>query len=306
MLVVKVDVNVKLLEGAPSTSTAVASRRVLAVVCVVSRRHTYSLRLISISRVSFTGGGGDGGAGGGGGVGERALTTPTKQSVPNLDLASAQLTVVNVPVVGDDLLNDGRADFWFWSWRWRWGRRRWRRRRGRSTLFLASDDDLVSYDFAVVLRRGFCAGATDDKLLALASNQLAAVACWRWKTPFAASDCQGTPFSAGVPTITAEFSAVCTNLKVAVFFLEADRASLSRHVAAMATDLAARSADVDVVASAASETHFVIIHLTWGRSADGSDRGPITTAEDDVITLGGTARLLAASDCDVVALNLAH
>lgn len=89
MLMVEVDINVKLVEGAPSASTAVASRRVLADVCGVFRWHTYSLRLISISSVSFSGGGGDGGAGGGGGVGERALTTPAKQLAPNLYLAGA-------------------------------------------------------------------------------------------------------------------------------------------------------------------------------------------------------------------------
>ena len=49
---------------------------------------THSRRLISISRVSFSGGGGDGGAGGGGGVGVRALTTPVRLSVLNLDCVS--------------------------------------------------------------------------------------------------------------------------------------------------------------------------------------------------------------------------
>jgi hypothetical protein len=49
---------------------------------------THSRRLISISRVSFSGGGGDGGAGGGGGVGVRALTTPVRQLAFNSDCIS--------------------------------------------------------------------------------------------------------------------------------------------------------------------------------------------------------------------------
>jgi hypothetical protein len=215
--------------------------------------------------------------------------------------------VINVPVVRDNLLDNRRSDFWLRSWRRGWRRRRWRRRGGRGALFFASDDDLVSYDFAVVLGRRLGAWAADDKLLALPSNQLAASAYWRRKTPLAASDCQGSAFSAGVSAVAAEFAAVCTELKVTVLFLEADRASLSRHVAAMATDLAARGAEVYVVASAAaSEANLLVVHLTWGRSADGSHGRAITAAEDNVIALRGAARLLAAADCDVVALNLSH
>lgn len=75
----------------------------------------------------FTGGG-DGGAGGGGGVGLRALTTPAKMSVRSLNYhVCALLTMVDVSVVCDDLLDDRRADFWLWSWRRWWGR--WRGRR---------------------------------------------------------------------------------------------------------------------------------------------------------------------------------
>jgi hypothetical protein len=215
-------------------------------------------------------------------------------------------TVIDVPVVSDNLLNNGRTDFWLRSWRRWWGRRRWGRRRGGSTLFLTPDNDLVSHNLAVVGGGRLSARAADDKLLALPSHQLAAVACRRGQAPLAASNRQRTPFSAAVSTIAAEFSAVCANLKLSVLFLEADRLPLSRDVAAMAADFAARSTEVDVVTSAASEAHFVVVHLTRGRSADGAYRGPITTAEDNVAALWGTPRLLAAADCDVVALNLAH
>ena len=55
---------------------------------MASKVGTHSRRLISISRVSLIGGGGDGGAGGGGGVGERALTTPVRLSVLDVDAFS--------------------------------------------------------------------------------------------------------------------------------------------------------------------------------------------------------------------------
>ena len=214
--------------------------------------------------------------------------------------------MVDVPVVSDDLLDDRRPDFWLWSWRRRWGRRRGRRRGRRSALLFESDDDFVSNDFPVVLWWGLGARAADDKLLALPGNQLTTRAHGGWQAPLAAANRQRTSLSARVSAVTAKFPAVCTELKVAVVLLEADRASFSRDVAAVAAHFAAGSMEVDVAASAASKTHVIVIHLTRGRSADGSDRGPITTAEDDVIALGRTSRLLTAPDCDVVALHLSH
>jgi hypothetical protein len=75
-----VDVNfeVKILILATTTGTTTAASASLLDIALVSTRATYSLRLISISRVSLTGRGGEGGAGGGGGVGERARSTPER------------------------------------------------------------------------------------------------------------------------------------------------------------------------------------------------------------------------------------
>lgn len=42
MLMIKVDVNVKLLEGAPSAPTAVASRRMLVDVCGIQMAYILS------------------------------------------------------------------------------------------------------------------------------------------------------------------------------------------------------------------------------------------------------------------------
>ena len=68
---------------------------------------------MSISRVSFTARGGDGGAGGGGGVGERALSTPVILLVRILLVhLSVKLTVINVSVMCDDLLDNRRPDLW--------------------------------------------------------------------------------------------------------------------------------------------------------------------------------------------------
>jgi hypothetical protein len=78
LTILTIDVNLKieiLIFSSASRSTATTSRMLL-VEYDGKREITYSLRLISISRVSLTARGGDGGAGGGGGVGERALTTP--------------------------------------------------------------------------------------------------------------------------------------------------------------------------------------------------------------------------------------
>jgi hypothetical protein len=86
--------------------------------------------------------------------------------------------------------------------------------------------------------------------------------------------------------------------------LEADRASFSRDVPAVAADLAARSVEIDVVSTTAPEAHIVVIHLTRGRSADRSDWGTIATTEDDVVALWRAARLLTAFDCDVRLLNV--
>jgi hypothetical protein len=89
LVAVEVDINIELLEVAPSTSTAVAPGGWLGcVIYMASVVDTHSRRLISISRVSFSGGGGDGGAGGGGGVGVRALTTPVRLSVLDVDAFS--------------------------------------------------------------------------------------------------------------------------------------------------------------------------------------------------------------------------
>jgi hypothetical protein len=211
--------------------------------------------------------------------------------------------MVNVSVMCDDLLDDWGSNLRLWRWRRWWGRRGWRGRRTGCSLLLASDDDLVSYDFSVVRRR-FSAWTADDKLLALPSDQVAPVACWGRETPLAASNRQRAPLPAGVSAIAAEFSAVCTNLKVAVTLLEADRASFSRDVPAVAADLAARSVEVDVVSTTASEAHIVVVHLTRGRSADRSDWGTIATTEDDVVALWRAARLLTAFDCDVRLLNV--
>jgi len=147
-------------------------------------------------------------------------------------------TMVDMPVVGNNLLDDRRANFWLRRWRRWWRRWGWRGGRSRSSLFLASDDDFVSYDFAV-LGWGFGARTADDKLLALSGDQVAAVTGWGWKAPLTTSNCQGTPFSARVSAITAVLSALCMNLKVAVVLLEADGAPLSRHVPTVAADFTA-------------------------------------------------------------------
>jgi hypothetical protein len=67
---------------------------------------------MSISRVSFIARGGDGGDGIGGGVGERALSTPEMLSAKNKNAQRSELTVIDVSVMRNDLLDDGRPDFW--------------------------------------------------------------------------------------------------------------------------------------------------------------------------------------------------
>ena len=93
--------------------------------------------------------GGEGGAGGGGGgVGERALSTPAShQHHVSCQINHVQRTVVDVPVVGDDLLDDRRPDLWLrrWWWGW-WG---WRGLRRRRALFHAANDYFVLDDFAL-------------------------------------------------------------------------------------------------------------------------------------------------------------
>lgn len=84
--------------------------------------------------------------------------------------------MVNVSVMCDDLLDDRGSDLRLRSWRWGWRRRGWRGRRSGCSLLFAADDDLVSYDFAVVLRGRLGAWTADDKLLALPGDQIAAVA----------------------------------------------------------------------------------------------------------------------------------
>jgi hypothetical protein len=212
--------------------------------------------------------------------------------------------MVNVSVVCDDLLDDRGTNLWLRSWRWGWRRRGWRGRRSGCSLLLAADDDLVSYDFAVVLGRRLGTWTADDKLLALPSDQIAAVARWGRETPLAVSNRQGAPLSAGVPAIAAEFSAVCAELEVTVTLLEADRASFSRDVPAVAADFAARGVEVDVVSTAAPEAHIIVVHLTRGGSADRSHRGAIATAEDDVVALWRATGLLAALDGNVRLVNI--
>jgi hypothetical protein len=169
----------------------------------------------------------------------------------------------------DDLLDNGRSDLWFWHWR-RWGRRRGRRGRwgGRSLLF-TPDDDLVSYNLSIILGWRFRTWTADNELLALPGNQVAAIACWGRKAPLATSDGQGASFPARVSAITAELSTVRANLEIAVPLLKANGASFGGNVPAMATDFAARSVEVDVAATAASEAHVVVVNnLTRGRPAN--------------------------------------
>jgi hypothetical protein len=91
--------------------------------------------------------------------------------------------VVNVSVVRDDLLDDGRSNLRLW-WRW-W---EWSRRRGRRTLLPASDDDLVFDHFALATRwRGV--SATDYELLPLSCDHFPTHARRR-QTPLAISNDQ--------------------------------------------------------------------------------------------------------------------
>jgi hypothetical protein len=212
--------------------------------------------------------------------------------------------MVNVPVMCDDLLDNRRTDLWLRGWRRWWRRRGWRGRGSGCSLLLASDDDFVSYDLSVVLRGRFGAWTADNELLTLPSDQVAAVACWGRKTPLATSNRQRAPLPACVPAIAAEFSAVRPNLKVAVTLLEANGASFSGDVPAVAADFAARSVEVDVVSTTAPEAHIFVIHLTRGRSADGPYWGTVTTAEDNVVPLRRASRLLTAFDCDVGLINV--
>lgn len=219
--------------------------------------------------------------------------------------------MVNVSVMRDDLLNDRRANFrlrrW-WRRRWRWG---WGWRRSGSAFLLAPDDDLVPDDFARVGGWRLLTRTADDELLTLTSDQVTTIASRRRETPLATSNRQGAPFSAGVSSITTELSAVGTDFKIAVSLLEADGASFSRDVPAVAAHFTARSMEVDAITTAAaSEAHLVPLRLALWWAAG---RRTVSTAEDNVFTfdlaelgLSGT-RLLAASDGDIrlICLDLA-
>lgn len=222
-------------------------------------------------------------------------------------LKGCRLTVVDVTVVRDDLLDNRRADFRLggWCWRRRW--RGWGGRRSRRALFFAPDDDLISNDLTVVGGRWrVLARTADDKLFTLSGDQIAAVACWRWQTPLTASNRQGAPLSAGISAIAAELAAVGAKLKVAVTLLEANGAPLGGHIPTVAADLAARSMEVDISTATASEAH--ILALSRGGCTAG--RGAVAAAEDNVLALDlaelghARARLLAAPDCDVGLVGL--
>jgi hypothetical protein len=216
--------------------------------------------------------------------------------------AGSDNAVINVSVVRDDLLNNGGTNFWLWHWRRRRRRRRWRRRGCGSPLFFASNDDLVSYNFSVVLGRGgLGAWTADDKLLTFSCDQVASIACGRRKTLLAATpNSQGAPFSARVSAITAELAAVCLELELAIVLLEADGAPLSRNVSAVAAEFAARSLEIDTsVASAAASEAYIFVVVLGGGAADRPDWGAVTTTENNVVALRGTPRLLATSDGDV-------
>ena len=62
-------------------------------------------------------------------------------------IISHQLTMVDMPVMRDDLLDDRRSDLWLRRWWWWW--RRWRELWGWRALFHTANHYLILDDFAL-------------------------------------------------------------------------------------------------------------------------------------------------------------
>ena len=134
-----------------------------------------------------------------------------------------QPTVVDVPVMCDDLLDDGRSDLWLGHWWWRW----WGRQGlgGGRALFHAANDYLVLDDFTLAGPSRLLARAANNKLLVLASDQLSTGAR-RWHRALPAPYDQGVALDAAISAVATELAARGADVEVAVALLEANGASL--------------------------------------------------------------------------------
>jgi len=203
--------------------------------------------------------------------------------------------MVNVSVMGDDLLDDRRPDFRLWWWRWRW---RQRSHNGRGRALTASNDDLVLDDFA--LWRGLA--ASDYELLALSRDQLSAGGPWGGQTPLAATNDQRVLLDLALPAMAA---------LLAVFVAEGYLLTLfaSGVVSFSEPDLVPLKLDFSRSgrASSAAEGDLLALDgLDGGRARSRLLTGPNRDVGLVSLHLSRTTTALAAADVDLLSFHLPH